>query len=543
MKYIKLIAGILLAFVALAACGEKVENPTPDAVSIILVETSAAFEADGGAKDVTLKATGDWRVDSAPSWISVSPEGGQASSSTQKVTVSAQKNDGAARSGEVRFGAGDKTAVLKVSQKEVATVDACIKPEASKWYVYKKTDKIISGHSYLIVALNKAAVPYGSEITYGYMNSTGIVADNNEIVSMGRNAYVFTAAEDGYVVSQALDGRYIYLKDSYNSFQVGAELPKTGHVWNITAGNAGMFTMKNKEKGKTFQYDPEYGTFAAYSEVKGTLPCLYECIKETSAPVTPTYASVPKWLELPQTSEDDGLDFYSHDMVTSGKRMRSWSFDYDPEALLSHWVAYPLNEELAGHGSRTDAWGYDPLVPVEQQPSLYSSYKGDWQRGHQLPSADRLDYDANVKTFYFTNMTPQNGPLNEGAWAELETKVRDWSKQFDTLYVVTGCSIEGSTQVAKDNDGKSVKVPVGYYKALLGYSKAGSVGLTGENGGYTGCAFWFDNAPYSGSLMDQSMTIAELEDKLGIDFFVNLPSVLEPEKAVKVEETEDSWWK
>lgn len=543
MKYIKLIAGVLLAFAALAACGEKVEDPTPDTVSIILVETSADFEAEGGAKDVTLKATGDWKVETAPSWITVSPDRGTASSSTQKVTVTAQENAGAARSGEVRFSAGDKSAALKVSQKEKVVINESVKPEAAKWYVYKKTDKIVSGKSYLMVALSKAAVPYAAEVGYGYMNSTGIVINNDEIVSLGRNAFVFTASEDGYVISQAVDGRYIYLKDSYNSFQVGTELPKTGHVWNITTDNAGMFTMKNKEKGKTFQYDPEFGTFAAYAEVKGTLPCLYECVKETEAPVKPTYTDVPKWLELPQTSKDDALDFYSHDMIASGKRMRSWSFDYDSKAYLAHWVAYPLNSDLIGHGKRTDAWGYDPLVPVEQQPTLFKSYAGDWQRGHQLPSADRLDSEANAKTFYFTNMTPQNGQLNEGAWAELETKVRDWSKQFDTLYVVTGCSIEGSTQVAKDNDGKSVKVPVGYYKALLGYSKAGSVGLTGENGGYTGCAFWFDNAPYSGSFMNQAMTIAELEDMLGIDFFVNLPSVLDKEKAAKVEETEDSWWK
>ena len=104
---------------------------------------------------------------------------------------------------------------------------------------------------------------------------------------------------------------------------------------------------------------------------------------------------------------------------------------------------------------------------------------------------------------------------------------------------MTGCSVEGSTEVAKDNDGKEVTVPVGYYKALLGYSKSESVGMTGENGGYTGCAFWFDNKPYSGSYMDNAMTISELEEKTGVDFFVNL----DPAVAEKVEKTEDKWWK
>ena len=249
------------------------------------------------------------------------------------------------------------------------------------------------------------------------------------------------------------------------------------------------------------------------------------------------------WLELPAMDNPD-LSYYSHSFRMNGKSYRNYSFGWSQEDLVSHWVAYPLCKMYTNSSvNRTNAWAYDPLLGYDLSSAPFGGYGGSYARGHQLPSADRLDSEANAKTFYFTNMTPQNGSLNEGAWAELETKVRDWSKQFDTLYVVTGCSIEGSTQVAKDNDGKSVKVPVGYYKALLGYSKAGSVGLTGENGGYTGCAFWFDNAPYSGSFMNQAMTIAELEDMLGIDFFVNLPSVLDKEKAAKVEETEDSWWK
>ena len=327
-----------MALVSLASCGEKVDDPVPDSVNIVLVESSLNFSATGGSKDVTMKATGDWKVASAPDWITVSPSSGAASQSQQKVTVTADENAvSEKRSAEVKFSAGDKTAVLKVSQDAAVIIDDSFRPEAAKWYVYKKTDKVEAGKSYLMVAMSKAAVPYASETGYGYMNTTGVVIEGDEIVSSGRNAFTFTAAEGGYIISQAVDGRYIFLKDSYNSFQVEAELPAKGHVWTVKAGEAGMFTIKNVEKGKTFQYDPEFSTYAAYAEVKGTLPCLYECVKETAAPEKPTFASVPKWLELPQTKEDDGLDFYSHDMVAGGKSMRSWSFDYDPEALLSDW--------------------------------------------------------------------------------------------------------------------------------------------------------------------------------------------------------------
>lgn len=542
MKYLKFLLILAVACLAIVSCGEKPDAPVEEKANIVLVETNISFGATGGSKTVSFRATGAWSVESAPAWITVDPSSGTGSDASQNVTVKAAENTGGERSGEVRFAAGEKTAVLKVTQAEAVVIEQGFKPEAAKWYVYKKAAKVESGKAYIIVAKNKVGVPFASEVNYGYMNSTGVEIKNDEIVAMGRNAFCFSATGDGYVISQALDGRYLYMTESYDSFNLGAGLPANGHIWTVSASD-GVFTIKNKEKGKTVQYDTEYKTFAAYKDIKAEKPCLYECIKETAAPETPTYSQVPAWLELPATKKDDGLDFYVHTHVVNGKSMRNWSFDYDPEALLSHWIAYPLNKDLIGRGSRTDVWDYDPLVPVTKQPSLFKSYKGDWQRGHQLPSADRLDYDANVSTFYFTNMTPQNGQLNEGVWAELEQKVRDWSAEFDTLYVVTGCSIIGSTEVATDNDGKAVTVPVGYYKALLGYKASGDLAGSAANDGYTGCAFWFDNAPYTGKYMDKVMTISDLEKKTGVDFFVNLPAQTDDAKATAVETTVDPWWK
>ena len=253
------------------------------------------------------------------------------------------------------------------------------------------------------------------------------------------------------------------------------------------------------------------------------------------------------WLELPAIKDGDGLYFYWHDHVVGGKTMRSWSFDYDPVAMVSHWVAYPLNKGLIGSGSRTDEWGLDPKIPEEYQPVLYKGFKSPtdtrYDRGHQLPSADRYNHDANVQTFYFTNMTPQRHDFNGFAWADLEGRVRDWSRSMDTLYVVTGCVVDGSSDYAYDNEGKEVTVPVAYYKALLGYKKDGTLGITAQTGGFTACAFWYDHKPYSGNVMDKSLTMAELEEKTGVDFFVNLPSVTDMETARKVESTKDDWWK
>lgn len=247
------------------------------------------------------------------------------------------------------------------------------------------------------------------------------------------------------------------------------------------------------------------------------------------------------WLELPSTA-DKSRCFITHDMTLNGKKMRNYSLFYDSGAKLSSWVAYPLNSALRGSGSRTDKWGYDPKVPGSFQPVLYSGFGGGYQRGHQLPSADRLANGVNETTFYFTNMTPQLGELNEYAWATLEGMVRGWSENTDTLYVVTGADWTGTQAYAIDNDGSRIPVPVGYYKALLAYKASGF----GDAGKYLGIAFWFDHKGYESSssvVMGQSMSIDALEEKTGIDFFVNLPSVVGKEQADKVESSVDKWWK
>ena len=247
----------------------------------------------------------------------------------------------------------------------------------------------------------------------------------------------------------------------------------------------------------------------------------------------------PKWLELPALQQSSVCHFYYHDM--SDRDCRNYSFLWDRENLVAHWVAYPLNRGLRGTGSRTDAWGYDPKVPRDEQPELFSGFDGGYQRGHQLPSADRYGGN-NVSTFYFTNMTPQLGSLNTKAWENLEGRVRELSYTSDTLYVVTGCVLEGSTDKAYDNSGKAVTVPSGYFKALLWYNG----GSTYSFGKWTAAAIYCEHRSYGSSLgTDVLMSIDELEEITGIDFFVNLPDRVNLYEAQRIEAedpVQNSFW-
>lgn len=270
----------------------------------------------------------------------------------------------------------------------------------------------------------------------------------------------------------------------------------------------------------------------------------------TPDPAPDPSPQVAGWMELPAVPS--GTAFYTHPMTVGSVKTRNYSFIWDEKNLVAPWVAYPLCKSFIGSGSRSDEWALDPLLPESKQPVLYRGFKegnaGWYARGHQIPSADRLNRPANVMTFYGTNMTPQiqNG-FNGDIWATLEGKVRSWANSSDTLYVVTGCVIDykdGETvKYALDNNGKKVTVPTAYYKVVLRYMKNSTYGYSG----YSACAVWLDHKVFSTKTVDSrySMSVDELEKKLGIDFFVNLPSKIGEEAAAKVEAEDPakiSWW-
>ena len=256
------------------------------------------------------------------------------------------------------------------------------------------------------------------------------------------------------------------------------------------------------------------------------------------------------WLELPAMPEDSKFGFFSHDMKIGNVRTRNYTYAWDYENLVAPWVAYPLNSSFTVKNvERSNAWGLDPKLPRNKQPVLIKGYRDGndgWKaRGHQLPSADRLcSYEANSRTFYGTNMTPQiHEGFNSGIWSNLEEKVRSWSRSSDTLYVVTGCVTEGSKKYCKDNDGKKVTIPTAYYKAVLRYKKNSTVGYSD----YMACAVWLKHEVYSSKSVSKqyAMSIDELEKKIGIDLFANLPAAIGEDAAAKVEAEDPatvSWW-
>ncbi len=247
------------------------------------------------------------------------------------------------------------------------------------------------------------------------------------------------------------------------------------------------------------------------------------------------------WLELP-AMDNPNLGYYAHHFEMNGKSYRNYSFGWSQKDRVALWVAYPLCKLYTnGSAGRTNAWALDPLLG-EDSAAPFGGYAGNYARGHQLPSADRqCCYDANAQTFYGTNMTPQLNEHNEKIWADLESKVRGYANTSDTTYVVTGVIVSASSKKERDSYGQSVTIPDAYFKAVLKYSKSSTLGA------WNAAAFYLEHKAYSGSVSkEHSMSIDELEEMTGIDFFVNLPAKIGEEQAAKLEAADPAnssvWW-
>lgn len=231
------------------------------------------------------------------------------------------------------------------------------------------------------------------------------------------------------------------------------------------------------------------------------------------------------WAELPDRKENANYQYITHYAKLNNKSARNYSICFDKTKKAALWVAYPIHTAYLGSSGRTDAWAFDPsILPVYQPDCITKSYKGNYDRGHQLPSGDRqASNELNAQTFYMSNMTPQLDRLNQDMWANLESKVRQ-NNCSDTLYVVTGAWFAaGSSTTTTDGVGNIVPVPTNYFKVLL-RTKSGATGKAIKDcsdSELISIGFWVDQKSYGHIAPPRSIctSVSDIEAKTGFKFF------------------------
>jgi endonuclease G len=142
-------------------------------------------------------------------------------------------------------------------------------------------------------------------------------------------------------------------------------------------------------------------------------------------------------LQAPETSEPE--------IILSREQ---YVLSYNKVRHTPNWVAWKLENQDIGSTGRTNSFAVDPDLSAyllktnsEYKAVIETDYKGTcYDRGHQIPSADRTDNVAdNTMTFFMSNMIPQTAYLNRVIWEHLEQYSRNLvQKQAKKLYIVSG---------------------------------------------------------------------------------------------------------
>lgn len=235
-------------------------------------------------------------------------------------------------------------------------------------------------------------------------------------------------------------------------------------------------------------------------------------------------------LETPDIPEDNAI-IVSHWSVENGDSVMTYCLQYDAQKYHSKWVAFRFDGVTAKKVvGRSGDFQDDPSLTTD----LYIGSNSFWgyDRGHLCASEDRVySTQANKNTFYMSNMSPQISSFNQGYWVTLEGQIQKLGRDrtfCDTLYVVKGGTIRDGqikTYVERPN-GKNVAVPKYYFVALLKV----------KNNQYSSIGFWLEHKEVNYSYEKQAplsvfketvVTIDDLEQKTGFDFFHNLPDNIE----------------
>lgn len=192
----------------------------------------------------------------------------------------------------------------------------------------------------------------------------------------------------------------------------------------------------------------------------------YTSVRRMSATETEATAPMPGW-RIALYAVPPGSDTLYTLINDEGR----YVINYDPDTRNARWAAYILTRAEAGTKNVDRSGGFARDMRLAHK-GWAAATTGDYtrsgyDRGHLVPSADRDDNEAeNKATFIMTNISPQRPGLNRHVWKNLESTVRRWAIEHDSLYIVTAGVLAPADGRPLKTIGTGVAVPELFYKAV-----------------------------------------------------------------------------
>lgn len=243
------------------------------------------------------------------------------------------------------------------------------------------------------------------------------------------------------------------------------------------------------------------------------------CFKATSSTDSPiaSFRSNPKKVDLLPALVD------SRSVV----RHKTYTLEYNEQYEQARWVAYMLTAaHTRGNVQRTDFFERDPMVATIS--AHYEDYRGSgYTRGHLCPAGDmKWDTTAMRESFYMSNICPQLADFNDGIWNKIEMQVRQWARDYDSVYIVTGPIVDEPAHTIGRN---KVAVPDSFFKVVYAPNRQQAI------------AFLVPHRKSGKGPRNFVVSINDVESRSGIDFFPAMADDIEEQLESQCDASRWKW--
>src|SRR3546814_9574806 len=115
-------------------------------------------------------------------------------------------------------------------------------------------------------------------------------------------------------------------------------------------------------------------------------------------------------------------------------------------ALPIFWSAEFLSKDRIGSArkiERTSEFFAETQIPVSESAEPDDYRRSGYDRGHLAPSGNMPNKESQAESFSLANIVPQNGELNHGIWADLESDIRETIVRYGVGHIDTGALFLG----------------------------------------------------------------------------------------------------
>lgn len=188
---------------------------------------------------------------------------------------------------------------------------------------------------------------------------------------------------------------------------------------------------------------------------------------------------------------------------------------YSTQVFCPRWTAYvTIGDTTPKSEGRPSSFLPDPNLTKDRQVQTQEYNSSNYDRGHMAPNwAISISYgrEAQLETFYTTNICPQRPECNRQLWEDLERiEANDYARRYGSVVSYVG-PVFGPNPQGLGKNGR-IKIPNAFYKIIVRQYK-------GQTGVLAFLVPQFPAGHGREALVKYLVPVNEIETKTGLVFF------------------------